>query len=91
VATVTNQPHQFKHRDIVRAFRAAEAAGVPNPTVQIRCRDGTEITVGGKPGEAAAIPKKAKLQPAAAVKPKTFVQPYWRIADDRKAQAKKPD
>jgi hypothetical protein len=60
---VTNQPHQFKHRDIVRAFRAAEAAGVPNPTVQIRCRDGTEITVGGKPDGTAAIPKQAKAAP----------------------------
>lgn len=67
---MTNQPRQFKHADVVRAFKAAEAAGVSNPTVQIRCRDGTEITVGGKPDEPAlAIGKQVKAAP---IKPKTF-------------------
>ena len=57
---MANRPHPFRHRDVVRAFKAASAAGVSNPTVQIRCRDGTEITVaGGKPDEPpAAIPPK---------------------------------
>ena len=59
---MTNQPRQFKHSDVVRAFKAAEAAGVSNPMVQIRCRDGTEISIGGKPDEtAAAIPKQASM------------------------------
>jgi propanediol dehydratase large subunit len=63
---MANQPNQFKHRDIVRAFKAAEAAGVPNPSVQVHCPNGTVITIDSKPEAAAAvIPKPGKVrQPA---------------------------
>jgi hypothetical protein len=44
---MANQPHQFKHRDVVRAFRAAEAAGVSNPTVQVQLPNGTTLVIGG--------------------------------------------
>jgi hypothetical protein len=59
---MANQPHQFKHRDVVRAFRAAEAAGVPNPTVQVQLPNGTTIVIGGagaKPDAAASTRNKA--------------------------------
>jgi hypothetical protein len=58
-----NQPHQFKHRDVVRAFRAAEAAGVQNPTVQVQLPNGTTIVIGGaggKPDAAASAISKVR-------------------------------
>ena len=58
-----NQPHQFKHRDIVRAFKAAEAAGVRNPSVQVQCPNGYVITIDGKLDTAAAVmPKPGKVR-----------------------------
>ncbi len=61
---MTNLPNQFKHRDIVRAFRAASAAGVTNPSVKVHCPNGTCITIDSKPDETvAAIPKPAKAAP----------------------------
>jgi hypothetical protein len=58
---VANQPHQFKHRDVVRAFKAASAAGVSNPSVQVRCPNGTVITIDSKPDAVTAvIPKPGK-------------------------------
>jgi hypothetical protein len=65
---MANRPNQFKHRDIVRAFRAAEAAGVPNPSVRFQCPNGTTITIdSNKPDKVAAVlSKPAKVrQPAA--------------------------
>jgi len=42
------RPHQFRHRDVVRAVRAAAVAGISNPkTVEIRLPNGTTIAVGG--------------------------------------------
>ena len=67
---MTNQPHQFKHRDIVRAVRAAEAAGMRDPTVRICLPNGTELVGSGKPDEvAAAIPSPGKAQPTASRNP----------------------
>ena len=63
---MANRPNQFKHRDIVRAFKAAEAAGVPNPSVQVHCANGATITIDSKPDKVAAVlskPGKAR-QPA---------------------------
>ena len=63
---MANQPHQFKHRDVVRAFKAASAAGVSNPSVHVRCPNGTVITIDSKPDAVTAvIPKSGKVrQPA---------------------------
>ena len=55
---MVNRPHQFKHRDVVRAFKAAAAAGVSNPSVQVRCPNGTVITIDSKPDAAAAATTK---------------------------------
>ena len=44
---VANQPQQFKHHQIVRAFRAAEAAGVRNPSVEVHMPNGTTLVIGG--------------------------------------------
>jgi len=58
---MANQSQPFKHHHIVRAFRAAEAAGVANPTVEVRPPTGATITIGGKPDKVArAIPKRIK-------------------------------
>src|SRR5215471_7094054 len=52
--TMVNRPRDFRHHDVVRAFRAAQAAGVPNPSVRIRGVSGTEYHIGG----AVEAPKK---------------------------------
>jgi len=69
---MANRVHQFKHRDVVRAVRAAAAAGISNPkTVEIRLPNGTTIAVGGtdnrpataailKPGKERALPKRGR-------------------------------
>jgi hypothetical protein len=63
---VANQPHQFKHRDVVRAFKAAAAAGVSNPSVHVRCPNGTVITIDSKPeAVTAVIPKSGKVRSSA--------------------------
>jgi hypothetical protein len=61
---MANQPQPFRHHHIVRACRAAEAAGVANPTVEVRLPTGATITIGsGKPDKAApVIPKQVKAQ-----------------------------
>ena len=52
---MTNQPRQFKHSDVVRAFKAAEAAGVRNATVRVHCPNGSIIHIGsGEQDETAA-------------------------------------
>src|SRR5262249_49319504 len=43
-----NRPRDFRHHDVVRAFRAARAAGVENPSVRIRTPTGTEYFFGGE-------------------------------------------
>jgi hypothetical protein len=44
---MVTRPLNFKHSDVRRAFRAAEAAGVRNPTVRVVCKDGTELHIAG--------------------------------------------
>jgi hypothetical protein len=62
---MTNQPHQFKHRDVVRAVRAASAAGVQASEVKVVLPSGASIVISGsKPNEAAATPKPVKVPPA---------------------------
>ena len=45
---MANQPHQFKHRDVVRLLRAGSAAGVSNPTVEVHLPGGTKYILGGE-------------------------------------------
>jgi hypothetical protein len=46
------RPHNFRHADVRRAFRAAEAAGVKNPSVRVVLPSGTEFHIGGEVPEA---------------------------------------
>ena len=48
---MSNKPQLFKQYDIVKALRAAEIAGLRNPTVLVRYPNGVVISIGGKPGE----------------------------------------
>ena len=52
---MANKPSQFRLRDVTRAFKAAAAAGVSDPSVQVRCPNGTIITIGGKSDLAASV------------------------------------
>ena len=47
---MVNQSHAFKHRDVVRAVKAAKAAGIDASQVKVDPNTG-EITVGPVPGE----------------------------------------
>ena len=47
---MANQSHVFKHRDVVRAVKAANAAGIDASQVTVDPHTG-EITVGPVPGE----------------------------------------
>src|SRR5262249_12371955 len=60
---MAGRPREFRHHDVVRALRAAHAAGVANPTVRIRVPSGTEYFVGGE----VTAPKKHTT--AAVVRP----------------------
>jgi hypothetical protein len=56
-----NKAQPFTHYHLVKAFKAASAAGVPDPVVRVSLANGTTIAISGKPGEAAAvIPKPDK-------------------------------
>jgi hypothetical protein len=61
---MANQPHQFKHRDVVRAFKAAAAAGVTDPKIEFQLPNGTTIVIGGGTGNktnaAASTPNKTR-------------------------------
>jgi hypothetical protein len=61
---MANQTQPFKHHHIVRAFKAAEAAGVANPTVEVHLPGGATIVIGGGKADKAApaIPKFGKAQ-----------------------------
>lgn len=50
---MVGRPQSVQYRTIIRAFKAAEAAGVRNPTVRIEGRDGTVLTISGKVEEKA--------------------------------------
>ena len=60
---VTNQPHQFKHRDVVRAVRAASAAGVQASEVKVVLPSGASIVISGSKPDQAAAPKQGKVPP----------------------------
>jgi hypothetical protein len=62
---MVTRAHNFRHADVKRAFRAAEAAGVRNPTVRVVCRDGTELHIGSAGDKAG----KADAAPSAMAKP----------------------
>jgi hypothetical protein len=51
---MVNQRHAFKHRDVVRAVKAAKATGINASQVTVDPRTG-EITVGPAPGVAGAV------------------------------------
>jgi hypothetical protein len=51
---MVNQPHVFKHRDVVRAVKAAKAAGIDASQVTVDPRTGA-ITVGPAPGVAGGV------------------------------------
>jgi hypothetical protein len=64
---MANQAQPFRQHHVTRALKAAQAAGVKNPTVQVRLPNGTQLFAGG--GEVKA-PKKhttaAVARPSAA-------------------------
>ena len=45
------RPHTFRQIDIVRAIRAAKAAGIANPKVTIDSSTGRITIVAGSPGD----------------------------------------
>jgi hypothetical protein len=55
-----NKAQPFRQHHITRALKAAAAAGVPNPSVSVRCPNGTIITVDSKPGETDSPSKAVK-------------------------------
>ena len=55
---MVNRPRDFRHHDIVRAIRAARAAGIDSPSLRIRGPSGTEYYVSG--GEVVVPAKKSK-------------------------------
>ena len=58
---MVNRAQPFRHHDVKRAFRAAVAAGVSNPSVEVRLPTGTTITIGsGKQDETASTTPAAK-------------------------------
>jgi hypothetical protein len=62
---MANRPRDFRHHDVVRAIRAAHAAGIASPSVRIKVPSGTEYFVGGE----VTAPKKHTI--AAVAKPPT--------------------
>jgi hypothetical protein len=63
VQRMANQPHKFKNRDITRCLKAASAAGVSSPTVEVHLLPGgtTKYVVGG---EVMPKEKKSEQRPA---------------------------
>jgi hypothetical protein len=64
---MVNRPRDFRHHDVVRAFRAAEAAGVKDAHVKIHLPSGTVLHVGGG-GVPTAPPKRSAQKDAALAK-----------------------
>jgi hypothetical protein len=60
---MANRSQPFRQHQITRALRAAVAAGVPNPSVSVRCPNGTIITVDSK-ADAVAVLKPSKVRPS---------------------------
>lgn len=58
---MANTAQPFRQHQITRAIRAAQAAGVSNPTIEVCLKNGTKIVIGGgKPDEIVAVGKGAK-------------------------------
>lgn len=56
---MANKAQPFLQHHVARALRGAVAAGVSNPSVEVRLPSGASITVGGGNGKpAAVIPKR---------------------------------
>jgi hypothetical protein len=56
---MVNRPRDFRHHDVVRAFRAAEAAGVKDAHVKIHLPSGTVLHVGSGGEVPKALPKRS--------------------------------
>jgi hypothetical protein len=54
---MVGRPSQFKHRDVVRAVRAASAAGMQASEVKVVLPTGATIVISGKPDKAAPAVK----------------------------------
>jgi hypothetical protein len=66
---MANMPHQFKNRDITRCLRAAHAAGVRSPTIEVHLPGGTRYVVGGEvmPEQRGAALGKTKARDGSSV------------------------
>lgn len=64
---MVNRPRDFRHHDVVRALRAATAAGIANPSFTVRLPGGKEYVVGGvvTAGEENSMAKKGREAPFA--------------------------
>ena len=61
------RPHNFRHADVRRAFRAASAAGVQNPRIEVHLPTGGHLVIGS--GEVpTARPLRADLAEGGATK-----------------------
>jgi hypothetical protein len=63
---MVNRAQPFKHSHIVRAFRAAEAAGVKNPSVAVHLPNGTTIDINGKPDATSGTKRASPPMPVKA-------------------------
>jgi hypothetical protein len=64
---MANRSQPFRQHHIARALRAASAAGMQNPTVEVRLPTGATIVIGGAGGKsaAAAVLKPGKVRSSA--------------------------
>jgi hypothetical protein len=60
---MANSTHQFKHRDVVRAVRAASAAGVHASEVKVVLPTGATIVISGSNSDAVPALKSKARQP----------------------------
>jgi hypothetical protein len=56
---MVTRAHNFRTADVKRAFRAAEAAGVPNPIIRVFCKNGTELHIAAGGKKAAVVRPRA--------------------------------
>jgi hypothetical protein len=57
---MVTRPHGFRHSDVKRAFRAAEAAGVRNPRIEVHLPTGGHFVIGSGGEVPEAPPKKSR-------------------------------
>jgi hypothetical protein len=57
---MVTRPHGFRHSDVKRAFRAAEAAGVRNPRIEVHLPSGGHFVIGSGGEGPEAPPKKSR-------------------------------